>query len=154
MKMKFYFILVVAMLLPMTIFGQGKDLFSGLENENYKRAIEILDQGGDKDEALSYLQKEVAEHPDNGFAYSMMAHVYKACNRVGEAMTCVNKAISLWKKNRILLATAYWQRASLNLKLGNEKAALRDWRKAIKADPTIDCVCADHAECPYKREKE
>ena len=93
MKTKCYLILAVAMLLPMTMLGQERDLFSGMEDENYKRAIEIMDRDGDKDEALVYLQKEVAEHPDNGFAYSMMAHVYKTTDRARETMTCVNKAI-------------------------------------------------------------
>lgn len=33
---------------------------------NYKRAMEILQNNGDQNEALDYLNKEIVEHPKNG----------------------------------------------------------------------------------------
>ena len=49
---------------------------------NYKRALEILQNDGDQNEALDYLNKEITEHPKNGYAYYMMGNLYNNANTV------------------------------------------------------------------------
>lgn len=105
------------------------------ESYNYKRAMEILDSEGDQNEAMDYLQREVAEHPKNGYAYYWIGSLYEGNDMPIDALEPTNKAIELLKKDKEYIAFAYRRRARINQMLGNVKEAMNDWSLAVKANP-------------------
>ena len=119
---------------------------------NFKRALEILQNDGERTEAMDYLQKELAEHPKNGYAYYMIGSLYYNADMPGEAIEPTNKAISLLQKDKEWITYAYRQRANINLKLGKEKDALNDWSLSLKADPKDVNTYYDRAEYYYMKD--
>ena len=119
---------------------------------NYKRALEILQNDGDQNEALDYLNKEITEHPKNGYAYYMMGNLYNNANMSGDAIGPTNKAIEYLQKDKEWITYAYRQRANINLKLGNEKSALDDWALSLKSNPKDINTLIDRAEYYYQND--
>ena len=119
---------------------------------NYKRALEILQNDGDQNEALDYLNKEITEHPKNGYAYYMMGNLYNNANMSGDAIGPTNKAIEYLQKDKEWITYAYRQRANINLKLGNEKSALDDWALSLKSTPKDINTLIDRAEYYYQND--
>lgn len=119
---------------------------------NYLRAVEIVKNQGDSDEALGCLQKEIEEHPKNGYAYSLMGDIYIDNDQPGKAVEPIDKAVSYLKKDKEWNTYVYRQRAKLNLLLDNEQAALNDWALAIKANAKDADVYSDRAEYYYQKE--
>lgn len=119
---------------------------------NYKRAMEILQNNGDQNEALDYLNKEIVEHPKNGYAYYMIASLYNNADMSGDAIGPINKAIQYLQKDKEWVTYAYRQRANINLKLGNETAALNDWALSLKANPKDVSTLSDRAEYYYQKD--
>ena len=64
---------------------------------NYLRAEEAVDNG-DVEEALQYLQKELADNPKNGYAYFRMAWIFLQKDENGQALTNIEKALKLLPK--------------------------------------------------------
>ena len=118
----------------------------------YKRALEILQNDGDQNEALDYLNKEITEHPKNGYAYYMMGNLYNNANMSGDAIGPTNKAIEYLQKDKEWITYAYRQRANINLKLGNEKSALDDWALSLKSNPKDINTLIDRAEYYYQND--
>lgn len=118
---------------------------------NYLRAVEIIDNEGDSDEAFDYLQKEIDEHPKNGYAYWMKGGLYFKIEQFGSAIEPLSKAISYLKKDKGYLTFAYSMRAQVYLKLGNEAEALSDWAQALKVDGENVSAYSDRAEYYYQK---
>ena len=113
--------------------------------------MEILQNDGDKNEAIEYLKKELAEHPQNGYAYYVMGSLYYDADMSGDAIEPTNKAIQYLQKDKEWITYAYRQRANINLKLGNEQAAINDWKLSIKANPKDVNTLSDRAEYYYRK---
>lgn len=62
------------------------------DSYNFTRGVEAL-QNDNYEEALEYLEKEVAEHPDNGYAYSWIALVRVTNEEFGRALSASNMAV-------------------------------------------------------------
>ena len=62
------------------------------ESYNYTRGVEAV-QNDKTEEALEYLNKEVQDNPENGYAYSWIATVRYELEEYGRALTAVNLAI-------------------------------------------------------------
>ena len=141
----------------MLIFGLATSAMAQKAEElqnsyNYKRALEILQNDGDQNEALDYLNKEITEHPKNGYAYYMMGNLYNNANMSGDAIGPTNKAIEYLQKDKEWITYAYRQRANIHLKLGNEKSALDDWALSLKANPKDLNTLSDRAEYYYQND--
>ena len=141
----------------MLIFGLATSAMAQKAEElqnsyNYKRALEILQNDGDQNEALDYLNKEITEHPKNGYAYYMMGNLYNNANMSGDAIGPTNKAIEYLQKDKEWITYAYRQRANINLKLGNEKSALDDWALSLKSNPKDINTLIDRAEYYYQND--
>lgn len=61
------------------------------DSYNYTRGIEAI-QNNNADEALEYLNKEIQEHPDNGYAYSYLSLLRLYREEYGQALTAANVA--------------------------------------------------------------
>ena len=59
------------------------------DSYNYTRGIEAI-QNNNLEEALDYLNKEITEHPDNGYAFAWMASVRNYNEEYGRALTAAN----------------------------------------------------------------
>lgn len=130
--MKKYVFIILCMLLSVTAFAQ-KD--KRPDSYNYNRAMEALDKQ-DNQEALEYLNKEIAENPKNGYAYSWLAYIHANQGENGQALTAADKALKyVPNKDKEYVAFAYSTRAGIYQALKEADKALADFDKAIKADP-------------------
>ena len=143
--------MVLGFVLSTALMAQKADQLKN--SYNYLRAIEILENDGDPNEALDYLQKEVKEHPKNGYAYSLIGDLYLSNSQPGDAIEPINKAVPLLQKDKEWNTYVYRQRAKLNLRLGKDHEALNDWALAIKANPKDVDVYRDRAEYFYQRDR-
>ncbi len=142
--------IMLSFCLSTTLFAQKAEEYQN--SYNVKRALEILQNDGDQNEAMTFLQTEVEEHPKNGYAYYMMGYMYLDHDMVGDAVQPINRAIELLRKDKPWLSYAYRQRAKINVRLGNEKAALDDLNMAVKTNPKDEDLYSDRAYFYYQRD--
>lgn len=105
------------------------------ESYNYKRGVELLLEEEDLDRGLEYLQKEVAEHKDNGYAYLWIGRTYDRQEKYGLALEAMNKAVKYLKKDPEKLAKAYYHRATVFSELEETDKMLADLESVIRLDP-------------------
>ena len=87
--------------------------------------------------AYDYLEKELAEHPKNGYAwfYKGWLDIYYKDDKRG-ALNAFNRAVKLIpRKDKPSLSTAYSGRGVANRNLGYFDAAYTDFSRAIKLYP-------------------
>lgn len=149
MKKNILLTLMLSICLSTTLLAQKPNQYK--DSYNYKRAKELLENDGDKQEAMDFLQKEVAEHPKNGYAYYWMGSVYEADGRYGEALEVTNKAIPLLQKDKAWISYAYRRRARIHQALEEEQEALKDWALSLKANPKDTQTFSDRAEYYYRK---
>ena len=123
------------------------------DSYNFKRAMEIIQAKGDSNDALRFLQQELADHPKNGYAYYVIGRLYSDNDMTGDALEPTNKAISLLQKDKEWLTFAYRLRAEIHLKLGSEVEALNDWSLSLKADSKDVNTLSDRAEYYYLNDR-
>lgn len=122
-------------IIPLLMVAKPKE--SMMDTYNINRAYEEGSKGN-YDEALEYFNKEIKDHPKNGFAYLGIAGVQFEKKHYDEVLDAVNKAIRLLpKKQNTLLSTAYLLRGQTMLETQDTVAAYFDMAKAISIDPTF-----------------
>lgn len=87
--------------------------------------------------AYKYLEKELAEHPKNGYAwfYKGWLDMYHK-DALLESLHAFNQAVKLIpRKDKVFLSTAYSGRGVANRTAGDLKAAYADYTKALKLYP-------------------
>ncbi len=105
------------------------------DSYNYTRGIEEA-QNDNYDEALTYLSREVADNPKNGYAYCWMAFVYLQQEEYGRALSTSDNAIKyIPKKDTHYQSVSYNYRAGIYLALADTLQALADYATAIKLSP-------------------
>ena len=150
MKRNYLLTIVLSFVVTCSVMAQKSEQ---LQNSfNYKRALEVLKNEGDPNDALGYLVKEIEEHPKNGYAYFWISSLYNDSDRLGDAIESINKAIQYLQKDKKWISYAYKERASINLQLGNEGAALNDWTLALKANPKDVNTLSERADYYYRRD--
>ena len=145
-------LLTLALSLGLSVLASAQKAEQLQNSYNYLRAVEIVQNDGDHNEAIEYLNKEIAEHPKNGYAYFLIGSLYSNADMMGEAIEPTNKAIQYLQKDKVWITYAYRQRANINLKLGNESAALNDWTLSLKANSKDVNTLSDRAEYYYQRD--
>lgn len=106
-----------------------------LDSYNYSRGVEAI-QNNNAEEALEYLNKELEDNPDNGYALAWIAVVRNYQEEYGRALTAVDLAIKhIPKKDKQYKAFAYIVRAEVYVGLGENEKALADFTSAIKETP-------------------
>ena len=110
------------------------------ENENLKKAGELLDEGCNKfnkedfQGAIDKFSKAIELKSNYDRAYSNRGAAKYFLNDTEGAMQDYNKAIELNPRN----VNAYTNRATLNQKLKNYQDAIDDCTRAIEIEPTAD----------------
>lgn len=100
----------------------------------YISGIEAL-QEKRYDIALEYFKKEVADNPQNGYAWSLIAIISNENDDLDYALEAVNKAIPLFKNDKEALYRAYRERSLIYLNKDEQKKALSDIDMLIKLMP-------------------
>ena len=123
------------------------------DSYNYTRGVEAI-QNNNAEEALEYLNKEIDEHPDNGYAYSWLALVKNYNEDFGEALTASNVAIKkIPSKDKEYKAFAYSTRAKVFLNLQDTAQAYKDYASAISITPQDDRLYNSRAQIYYEQGK-
>ena len=150
MKRNYLLTIVLSFVVVCSVMAQKSEQ---LQNSfNYKRALEIIKNEGDPNDALGYLVKEIEEHPKNGYAYFWIGSLYNDSDKPGDAIESMNKAIQYLQKDKQWISYAYRERAIINLQLGNEGAALNDWTLSLKANPKDVTTLSERADYYYRRD--
>lgn len=124
-----------------------------LDTYNYNRGVEAL-ENNNLEEALEYLNKELEDNPDNGYAWVLIATIWVSQEEYGRALTAANLAIkNIPKKDKPNRSFAYVVRAKVYVGLGENEKALADFSSAIKETPDDAEVYEERANLYYFMEK-
>lgn len=123
------------------------------DSYNYSRGVEAI-QNNNAEEALEYLNKELEENPDNGYALAWIAVVRNYQEEYGRALTAADLAIKhIPRKDKEYKAFAYIVRAEVYVGLGENEKALADFTSAVKETPDDANVYEKRADLYYYMEK-
>lgn len=123
------------------------------DSYNYTRGVEAI-QNNNTEEALDYLNKEIADHPDNGYAFAWVALVRNYNEEYGRALTAANIAVKkIPSKDKEFKAFAYSARASVFLNLEDTIQAIKDYTQAIALTPEDDRLYNARAQIYYEQDK-
>lgn len=130
---KIIIITIVTMLATVDVFAQ--DNIKRPDSYNYMRGLEAMDAEKYGD-AIDYFNKEIQEHPQNGYAYYNISYIRCLYEEYGMALSAAEKAIqNLPKKDKVWVSAAYQNRAKVYLALEDTLKAIEDYSTAIKRDP-------------------
>lgn len=123
------------------------------DSYNYSRGVEAINNNN-AEEALDYLNKEIDEHPDNGYAFAWIALVRNYNEEFGRALTAANVAVKkIPSKDKEYKAFAYGTRAQVYLNLEDTIQALKDYSQAISIVPDDDRFYNQRAQVYYEQGK-
>lgn len=123
------------------------------DSYNYSRGVEAINNNN-AEEALDYLNKEIDEHPDNGYAFAWIALVKNYNEEFGRALTAANVAVKkIPSKDKEYKAFAYGTRAHVYLNLEDTIQALKDYSQAINIVPDDDRFYNQRAQVYYEQGK-
>lgn len=101
----------------------------------FQRAIEEY-RNGNTASAIEWFDKEIKEHPNNGYAYLYLATLRYELDEYGKALTTINNAIEkLPKKDKEMGAAALGYKGDIMLALRDTIGALTNYSNAIKLNP-------------------
>lgn len=144
------FILSILVLCSSAIFA---DNIKRPDSYNYSRGVEAINNNN-AEEALDYLNKEINEHPDNGYAFAWIALVRNYNEEFGRALTAANVAVKkIPVKDKEFRAFAYATRAKVYLNLEDTVQALKDCGFAINAMPNDTRYYEARAQLYYELAK-
>lgn len=143
--------LIVAMLFCCSIvFAQN---VKRPDTYNYNQGVEAI-QNNNAEEAIEYLNKELEDNPDNGYALAWIATVRNYQEDYGRALTTADLAVKkIPKKDKKYRAFAYIVRAEVYVGLGEDEKALADFTSAIKETPDDAKVYEKRANLYYYMDK-
>lgn len=123
------------------------------DSYNYSRGVEAINNNN-AEEALDCLNKEINEHPDNGYAFAWIALVRNYNEEFGRALTAANVAVKkIPSKDKEYKAFAYGTRAQVYLNLEDTIQALKDYSQAINIVPDDDRFYNQRAQVYYEQGK-
>lgn len=123
------------------------------DSYNYSRGVEAINNNN-AEEALDYLNKEINDHPDNGYAFAWIALVRNYNEEFGRALTAANIAVKkIPSKDKEYKAFAYGTRAKVYLNLEDTIQALKDYSQAINVMPDDDRLYNQRAQVYYEQGK-
>ena len=123
------------------------------DSYNYTRGVEAINNNN-AEEALDYLNKEINDHPDNGYAFAWIALVRNYNEEFGRALTAANVAVKkIPSKDKEYKAFAYGTRAQVYLNLEDTIQALKDYSQAINIMPDDDRLYNQRAQVYYEQGK-
>ena len=117
----------------------------------YTRGMECINEGKYED-AMDWMQKEISDHPDNGYAYFIISTIHAANNQNGSALSAINNAIKkIPSKDKDWSSAAMGVRADINLAMLDTVKALEDIAKGIKIQPDNASLWKSRAQIYYEQ---
>lgn len=115
-----------------TLYGKA---ISRPESENYINGVTCLNNG-DIEKAFKYLNTEIENNPDNGYAHCYMSLICSACSDMKLAMQAANSSIELIpEEDTEYRSFAFYTRSIIWGNLGQWDKALKDVTKSIEINP-------------------
>ena len=117
--------------------------------DNYTRGVEAI-QNNNTEEALEYLNKELEDNPNNGYAWAWIAVAQNYQKECGRALTAANWAIKIIpKEDKEYRAFAYIVRSEVYTNLNENEKALADLTSAVLEIPDDVSVYEKRADLYY-----
>ncbi len=148
MKLKIFFLII--------FFALTVSLWAKSENKRpdtyaYTRGVEAYQEGKNQD-ALDWFNKELSEHPDNGYAYVYISVLRFGNQEYGKALTAIDNALKrLPKKDKEWRSLAYESRAEVYASMNDTAKALTDLSQAIQIDPANTRFYNSRAQLYYEQ---
>ena len=102
----------------------------------YTRGVEAYNEEKYAD-ALDWFNRELSEHPDNGYAYVYISILRYGNQEYGKALSAVDNALKrLPKKDKEWCSLTFASRAEIYTAMGDTIKAMKDLSEAIHIDPT------------------
>lgn len=132
--MKTLIISVACLLLAIShVYGEN---YTRPEGENYIKGVEALN-AGNVEEAYAHLNKEINEHPDNGYAHCYMALICNFCGDMKLAMHAVNEGLKLLPEaDTEYRSFAHYTKGTLYMNAQAYDLAEKELDEAIRLAPT------------------
>ncbi len=119
----------------------------------YTRGMECINEGKLED-AMDWMQKEVSDHPDNGYAYFIISTIYANNDQNGQALTAINNAIKkIPSKDKEWASSAMKVRADIYLAMEDTVKAFEDLAKGMKIQPENEALYQSRAQIYYEQQK-
>ncbi|MDO4320237.1 MAG: tetratricopeptide repeat protein [Bacteroidales bacterium] len=117
----------------------------------YTRGVEAYVEENYAD-AIDWFNRELKEHPDNGYAYVYISILRYGNQEYGKALTAIDNALKrLPKKDKEWHSTAYASRADIYAAMEDTVKALNDLSQAIQIDPTNARFYRSRAQLYYEQ---
>lgn len=127
--------LIFTLLAVVSIIGVATAKKSLLETYNMNRAYEEGNNGKYTD-ALEFFDKELKEHPKNGYAHFGKALIFFEQNQYDEVISSTNKALGLIpKKDKKMTSRAHLLKGETLLATADTIQALSEMTEAIRLNP-------------------
>lgn len=119
----------------------------------YTRGMECLNEDN-LEEAMDWMQKEISDHPDNGYAYFIISTIHAADNQNGSALSSINNAIKkIPSKDKDWASAALRLRADIYLNMQDTVKAFEDLAKGLKIMPDNASILKTRAQIYYEQGK-
>lgn len=119
-----------------------------LNNYNYLRGKELFDSGDHK-QAFDYLNKAIADDPNNGYAHGLIGRMFYMHEDYGMALKAYDKAIESMPER--FVSFLYLARAETYLLMDKNAECLADCSKAIELDPNSTAGYEARADYFYRQ---
>ncbi|MDE6003949.1 MAG: tetratricopeptide repeat protein [Oscillospiraceae bacterium] len=117
----------------------------------YTRGMECVNEGKYED-AMDWMQKEISDHPDNGYAFFIISTIHAANNQNGSALSAINNAIKkIPSKDKEWLSTAMRVRADIYLAMQDTVKAFDDLARGLKIKPDNTNLLESRAQIYYEQ---
>lgn len=148
MKLKIailFFVLATAMSLWAKSENKQPDTYA------FTRGVEAYSEENYAD-ALEWFNRELSEHPDNGYAYVYVSLLRYDNQEYGKALSALDNAlIRLPKKEREWRSLSFASRAAVYAAINDTTKALNDLSQAIQINPTNPQFYNSRAHLHYKQ---
>lgn len=141
---------LVVCLLSLLCMGWAKSDSKQTENYAYLRGVEAFNEGNIAT-SLEWFEREVSEHPGNGYAYFYISILRAGNGEYGKALTAIDNASKILpKKDKLWRSGALSARADIFMAMGDTVRALEDLAKAVKTDPSNSEVYKSRGQLFYE----
>ena len=134
--------LLMAVCAVTALWAGNREKYTG--SYNYQRALEAYGEGK-YDDCQRYIDKELDENPENGYAHLMLAGVALENDDLSTALTSMGCCIKYLGDDTETLAKAHKLRKDMRLEMGDTIKALDDISESIKLCPLNDEYYGDRA---------
>ena len=105
-------------------------------------------------DALQWFERELADHPDNGYAYCYIGTIRYSNNEFGLALSAINNSLKyLPKKDNFWRALSHNNLAEVHVAIGDTVKALEDLSQAIRLQPETIEYYSERADVYYEQQK-